>query len=218
MPDSAVLTFTDPDAYYTSIRGAQVDGIVTSGGNFRVKWTGIQLDRLAMQRSEETLPRVAHNAIDPKVYGILFAANPRQPSGYVRGLELSPADIIVYGVGSVGHNRSPAAFKWGTVALLHEDLAAAAEALIGRELTAPSFTQRIRPTALLMSRLLNLHEAASHLAETVPDILAKPEVARSDLLYLILGMRSSIARVGDKLRERPALDLVRRPCERWSRL
>src|ERR1700722_12548023 len=93
---------------------------------FRVKWTGIQLDRLAMQRSEETLPRVAHNAIDPKVYGILFATNPRQPSGYViiRGLELSPADIIVYGVGSVGHNRSPAVFQWGSMALLHEDLAA----------------------------------------------------------------------------------------------
>jgi hypothetical protein len=139
---------------------------------FRVKWTGIQLDRLAMQRSEETLPRVAHNAIDPKVYGILFATNPRQPSGYVRGLELSPADIIVYGVGSVGHNRSPAVFQWGSMALLHEDLAAAGEALIGRELTAPSFTHRIRPPALLMSRLSNLHEAAGHLAETAPDILA----------------------------------------------
>jgi class 3 adenylate cyclase len=34
MPDSAVLTFTDADAYHASILGAQVDGIVTSGGNF----------------------------------------------------------------------------------------------------------------------------------------------------------------------------------------
>jgi hypothetical protein len=158
MPDSAVLTFTDPDAYHASIRGARVDGIVTSGGNFRVKWTGIQLDRLAMQRREETLPRVAHNAIDPGQYGILLATNPRQPPGYVRGLELSPADIIVYGVGSVGHNRSPAA-EWGSMALMHEDIAAAGEALIGRELTARSFTQRIRPPAPLLSRLLNLHKA-----------------------------------------------------------
>jgi AraC-like DNA-binding protein len=179
MPDSAVLTFTDPDAYHASLLGAQVDGIVTSGGNFRVKWTAIQLDRLSMQRSEETLPRVAHNAINPKQYGILFATNPRQPLGYVRGLELSPADIIVYGVGSVGHNRSPAAFQWGSMALRHGDLAAAGEALIGRELTAPSFTQRVRPPAPLLSRLLNLHEAAGHLAETAPDILAKPEVARA---------------------------------------
>ena len=144
MPNSAVQTFTDPDAYHASIRGAQVDGIVTSGGNFRVKWTGIQLDRLAMQRSEETLPRVAHNAINPKQYGIIFATNPRQPLGHVRGLELSPADIIVYGVGSVGHNRSPAAFEWGSMALMHEDIAAAGEALIGRELTAPSFYRASR--------------------------------------------------------------------------
>jgi hypothetical protein len=84
--------------------------------------------------------------------GILLATNPRQPLGYVRGLELSPADIIVYGVGSVGHNRSPAAFEWGSMALMQEDIAAAGEALIGRELTAPSFTQRIRPPAPLPSR------------------------------------------------------------------
>jgi AraC-like DNA-binding protein len=193
MPDSAVLTFTDPDAYHASIRGAQVDGIVTSGGNFRVKWTGIQLDRLAMQRSEETLPRVAHNAINPEQYGILLATNPRQPLGYVRGLELSPADIIVYGVGSVGHNRSPAAFEWGSMALMHEDIAAAGEALIGRELTAPSCTQRIRPPAPLLSRLLNLHEAAGYLAETAPDILAKPEVARAMEQALTEAMIACIA-------------------------
>jgi hypothetical protein len=111
MSDSAVLTFTDLDEYHASIRGAQVDGVITSRGSFRVKWTGIQLDRLSMQRSEETLPRIASNAIDRKVYGIVLATNPRQPSAYIRGLELSPADIIVYGVASVGHNRIPAAFQ-----------------------------------------------------------------------------------------------------------
>ena len=192
MPDSAVLTFTDLDAYHASIRGAQVDGIVTSRGNFSVKWTGIQLDRLSMQRSEETLPRVAYNAIDPKQYGIIFATNPRQPLGYVRDLELSPADIIVYGVGSVGHNRIPAPFQWGSMALMQEDLAAAGEALVGRELIAPSFTHRIRPPAPLMSRLLNLHEAAGRLAETSPDILAHSEVARAFEQGLLHAMVSCI--------------------------
>jgi AraC-like DNA-binding protein len=72
-----------------------------------------------------------------------------------------------------------AGYRWGTISLLHEDLAAAGEALIGRELTAPSSTHRIRPPAPLLSRLTKLHEAAGHLAKTVPDILAQPEVARA---------------------------------------
>jgi hypothetical protein len=32
-----------------------------------------------------------------------------------------------------------------------------------------------------------------------------------DLLYLLVGMRSSVACVGDEFRQRPALDLIRRP-------
>src|ERR1700757_784143 len=58
-------------------------------------------------------------------------------------------------------------------------VAAAREALIGHELTAPCFTHRIRPPAPLLLRLSNLHEAAGHLAKTAPDILAQPEVARA---------------------------------------
>jgi AraC-like DNA-binding protein len=179
MFESTVLTFTDLDAYHASIRGVQVDGVVTSRGDFRVKWTGIQLERLSMQRSEETLPRVANNAVDPKIYGIVFATNPNQPSAYLKGLELSPADMIIFSVGSEGHNRTEAAFQWGSITLAHEDLAAAGEVLIGRELTAPSVTQCIRPPLPLLLRLSNLHKAAGLLAETCPDILANPQVARA---------------------------------------
>jgi AraC-like DNA-binding protein len=180
MFESTVLTFTELDAYHASIRGVmQVDGIVTSGGDFRAKWTGIQLERLSMQRSEETLPRVANNAIDPKVYGIVFATNPDQPSAYLKGLELTPADMIIFSVGSEGHNRTEAACQWGSIALAHEDLAAAGGILIGRELTSPSVTQRIRPPPPLLLRLSNLHKVAGLLAETCPEILANSQVARA---------------------------------------
>jgi hypothetical protein len=60
------------------------------------------------------------------------------------------------------------------MSLPHEDLAAAGEALIDRELTAPSFTHRIRPPAPLLSRLSNLHEAAGHLAKTAPAFWPNP--------------------------------------------
>jgi hypothetical protein len=86
---------------------------------------------------------------------------------------------LVYRAGSIGHNRSSTACQWGSIALTHEDLATAGETIIGRELASPPFTQRIRPSAPLLSRLQSLHEAAGHLAKTAPDMLARPEVARA---------------------------------------
>ena len=193
MPDSEVMTFTDPDAYLATFRYAQAQGVVTARGKFRAELTRVNLHRLSLHRCEETLPRVANSAVDPKRYAMAFAINPNQPPVYVSGLELSPADIVVHRVGSEGHNRSVAGYRWGTISLLHEDLAAAGETLTDRELTAPSFTHRIRPLAQLMSRLLNLHEAAGHLAKTAPDILAHPEVARALEEGLVHAMVSCIS-------------------------
>ena len=60
-----------------------------------------------------------------------------------------------------------------------EDLAAAGEAIIGRELAPATFARSQAPPAPALSRLRKLHEAAGHLARNHPDILAKPEVARA---------------------------------------
>jgi AraC-like DNA-binding protein len=193
MPDSAVVTFTDLDAYHAALRDVQAQGAVTARGKFHAELTRVDLHRLSVHRGEETLPRVANSAVDPKLYAIIFATNPSQPSVYISGLELSPADIIVHRVGSVGHNRSAAGCRWGFMSLPHEDLAAAGEALIGRELTAPSFTHRITPPTPLLSRLLNLHEAAGRLAKTAPDILTHPEVARALEQGLVHAMVSCIS-------------------------
>ena len=192
MPDSAVVTFTDPDAYHAAIRDAHAEGVITGRGNFRAESTAIWLDRLSLQRSKETLPRAVYSAIDPKMFGIVFAISPDQQA-YINGLEFSQGDIIVFRAGSVGHNRSSGASQWGSIALTHADVAAAGEAIIGRELTTPLFTQRIRPPAPLLSRLLKLHEAAGHLAKTAPDILSHPEVARALEHALVHAMVSCIS-------------------------
>jgi AraC-like DNA-binding protein len=178
MPDSAVRTFTDPEAYHAAMRHAQAEGVVTARGNFRAESTTIQLDRLSLQRSKETLPRTVYSAIDPKVFGIVFATCTDQQA-YVNGHEFSRGDVIVFRAGSMGHNRSSTACQWGSIALTHQDAATAGEKIIGRELIAPQFTRRVTPPPLLLSRLLSLHEAAGHLAKTAPDILVQPEVARS---------------------------------------
>jgi len=106
---------------------------------------------------------------------------------------LSSGEILAWGSELATHHRSAAPCKWGSMSLTREDLAAAGEAIIGRELAPPSFPQRIRPPAPAVSRLLNLHEAAGHLAKTAPDILAKPEVARAMEQALVEAMVSCLA-------------------------
>jgi hypothetical protein len=54
MPNSSVLSFTDPDAYHAAIRAPQVEGVITAPGNFRAELTRIDFDRLLMQRGDES--------------------------------------------------------------------------------------------------------------------------------------------------------------------
>ena len=192
MPSSAVHTFTDPDALHAAIRDAQAEGIVTGRGNFHAEFASVQLDRLSLQRSEETLPRVSYSAVDPKVFAIIFATHPDQQI-HINGLELSQGDIIGFRAGSEGNNRSSSACRWGSIALTHDDIAGAGETIIGRELIAPPVTHLIKPAPHLLSRLLNLHEAAGHPARTAPDILAKPEVARAMDQALVEAMVACLA-------------------------
>jgi AraC-like DNA-binding protein len=193
MPDSAVMTFTDPDVYHANIRRTQVvEGVVTVRGEYRAELTRTDLHRLWMQRADETLARVLNFTPSGERVPILFATDQHQAAMHFSGLELSTDEIIVIGFGTESHHRTSAACRWGAMSLTLDDLVAAGQAIIGRELTAPSFTHRIRPPALLLSRLSNLHEAAGHLAKTAPDILAQPEVARAIEQALVHAMVSCI--------------------------
>src|SRR5215470_10055865 len=176
---SAFRTFTDPDAYHAAISGthARADGVVAACGNFRADLATIQLDRVLLRHAGATLPRTTYSAIDPRMFAIAFATDPRQQI-YVNGLELVPDAIVVFRAASEGHNRFSAS-RWSSVALLHEDVAAAGQTLIGRELIAPPHTHLIKPSAPLFSKLLKLHKAVCQLAEAAPEVLAGAEVARA---------------------------------------
>jgi AraC-like DNA-binding protein len=193
MPDSEVMTFTDPDAYHANIRRTQVvEGVVTARGEYRAELTRTDLHRLWVQRGDETLARVLNFAPSGERVPILFATHQRQAAMHFSGLELPPDEIIVIGFGAASHHRSSAACRWGAISLTLEDLVAAGQAIIGRELTAPSFTYRIKPPPALFARLSSLHEAAGNLAKTAPDILGRSEVARALEQGLVHAMVSCV--------------------------
>jgi hypothetical protein len=178
VPSSTVSTFTDPDAYHAAIRHTHAEGIVTGRGQFRAELTLVRLNRVSLHRGEEALPRLTYSAVDPALFLIAFPVH-RDQQLYVGGLEMVHGDIFAFRAGTESYNRMAAGCRWGTIFLTHEDIAAAAEAIVARELTAPPVTHRIMPPPGVLNRLLNLHEAAGHLAKTAPDILVKPEVARA---------------------------------------
>jgi AraC-like DNA-binding protein len=90
----------------------------------------------------------------------------------------------------VVHQRSEADFHYGTVSLPSEYLAAAAEAIIGRELPESPHKSTLRPSSGLMLRLLNIHKSIGQLAHGTPDILELPEVSRAlenELIRILMG-------------------------------
>ena len=179
MPSSAVRTFTDPVEFFTGIRNLQIVGIVQRRGEFRASLTRIDLHRLFLCRFDENLPRIMKITPSGKRAGILFAVKPGQPAMLVNGTEIAEDQIARVGLHWEWYLRSSAPSEWGTMSLAADDLAAAGEQIIGRELVPPTFAASITPPAPALTRLRKLHEAASHLAKIAPDILAKPEVARA---------------------------------------
>ena len=74
------------------------------------------------------------------------------------------------------------------MSLAPEDLATEGEVIIGRELVPATFALSLAPPTRALSRVRKLQEAAGHLAKTVPDILAMPEVARATEQALVEAM------------------------------
>jgi AraC-like DNA-binding protein len=179
MPSSAVRTFTDPDEYFAGIRNLPIEGIVLRRGEFRAESAQIDLHRFFMHRADEHLPRIMRVTRNGVRSLIIFGTTPDQPAMQINGIETSQNQIATFGLASHLYLRSSTRCEWGTVSMSPEDLAAAGETIIGRELVVPTFIDTTTPPKHALSRLRKLHEAAGHLAKTAPDILAKPEVARA---------------------------------------
>ncbi len=193
MPDSAVLSFTDPDAFHANLRRPRVEGIVTGRGEYRAELTRIDLHRLWMQHGDESLPRVLDLSPSRERPAIVLGTSQKQPAMHLDGRELPQHEIIVVGSGVPIRFRSSGACHWRAMSLTLGDFVASAQAITGREFIAPFFTQFIRPPPAFLARLSNLHEAAGHLARTAPDILAHPEVARALEQGLVHAMVSCLS-------------------------
>jgi AraC-like DNA-binding protein len=179
MPQPAIFQSSDPYEHQRSLRADAVELVVTGPGDFRGEVTRIDVHRLWLQRSRESLPRVVHSAVSQNRNGIFFLADAEQAPTRHTGKEFPPGCMMVYSAGAEHHHRASSPCHWAAMSLPLEDLAAVGQAIAGRDLTAPKVSELIRPPPPLMDRLLRLHAAAGLLAATTPEILAHPKVAEA---------------------------------------
>jgi AraC-like DNA-binding protein len=175
MPSSRAFAFDDPHPYQAAIRAAKVEITPTTKGHFHAELLQIDLHRLWMQRSRESLPQLCRGSIDADRAAIEFPVG--APGFRLNGLDVAPGEIVVHSWKSC-HCLSLAPGHIGTMSLTPADLAATGRVLLGRDLTVPPVAQVVRPAPAHMTRLMSLHEQAAQLARTVPDILARPRLAR----------------------------------------
>ena len=193
MPRGSVVAFDDPDRFAAAFRATNYELLGVPRGRFQAELTHIDLSRLLMQRSGRAGPGTVHSASLPRRIAIMFLADAEQATPYRNGMSLSADDLVIHRPGANNHLRTTGPSRLAMMSLEPEDLAEAALAITGREVTAPSSTHLIRPPPGQLARLRSLYGAAHELAKVAPRAFAHPGVAQSLEQQLIHAMVSCIA-------------------------
>jgi AraC-like DNA-binding protein len=173
-----VYSLDDPSACQAVFPFANVELFPTAKGNFHAEITQVGMNRIWMNRIHISLPEINTVAVKPGRRSIGFLTECNSSSLLDCGLEVRRGDMVVNRP-DVVHQRSDADFHYGTVSLASDDLAAAAEAIVGRGLPETPHKSLVRPPFASMRRLLDLHKGIGQLAHHTPDILEIPEVTRA---------------------------------------
>jgi AraC-like DNA-binding protein len=178
MPWSRVLKFDDPYCCQMAIQAAEVEIYPTTRGKFHSDITQIGLNRLWMQRFHQQLAQLNSVAIKPGRKVIGFLTKEHQPTLQHCGMDVSAGVIIVNDFDTM-HQRSGVDLYYGAMSLPLDDFDAAAKAISGYEFPGTTLKHLVRPSPVLMSRLLELHKMVGQIAETTPHILELPEVIQA---------------------------------------
>jgi hypothetical protein len=188
MAENGTATFANPDDYQAGIGDANVNLIVTGGGDFNARLTWLHLRRFHVLRGRENLSRIAFISLSPAQVFVSFPASAGSPLTY-GGLGLQFGEVVFHSRGERMHQRTNGESQWGLISLPPEQLAACSKALTGRKITPPSAVRVLRPSRSEATRLLRLHSKACRLAETRHKLIANPEVARAleqELLHALV--------------------------------
>ena len=135
------------------------------------------MDKLWMQRFEETLPRLHRGTIRPdrKVFTFLTED---QPEVYNRGKLFSVGELCAND-SDMQHVVTNGNYRLGGISLDPEELAAACKSMMGYEFDPEHCNRFLRPAPELMKRFLDLHATVGSFAKATPEFLEIPAVVRA---------------------------------------
>jgi AraC-like DNA-binding protein len=191
---SRTYSFADPDDYQYRIRASQAEILTSSSGTFEGSLSTVDFERLWIQSGSDSLPRIARTTLDARRCAVMFVADRDQQPTLLAGRELAPGTMAVYGKGTTNVLRTEGSNRWSTLSLAHEDLAAAGEAIAGRELICPSDTRLLRLPAALATRLMAAHARAIAIVGKTPEVLANRAAATAlehELTHILVSCLAS---------------------------
>jgi len=178
MPSSVVRRFADPDDYTAAIRASRgAELLVTGPGQFAAKLVRFDFHQLWMQRFQESLPRIGHSAVSPDRAVVMIRTRPG-PGLSLNGIEMAPNGIIRLSERHAFFQRSSGPACFATMSLPVEAMVTAGAAIAGCDLMPPLDALTVIAPEAATARLQRLHEAAEHLADDSPEVIANPEAAR----------------------------------------
>ena len=188
MAKNGTAMFATPDDYQAAVGVANVNLVVTGGGDFNARLTWLNLNCLHALRGFENLPRIAFVSLSPAQLFVSFPTSERSSLTY-GGVGLRCGDVVFHARGERMHQRTSGESQWGSISLPAQQLASFSKALTGLEITSPPVGQVLRPTRTAVTRLLTLFSKACRLAETKHKLIANPEIARAleqELLHALI--------------------------------
>jgi AraC-like DNA-binding protein len=127
------------------------------------------------------------------------------------GLGLHRTSLVLHAPGERFHQRATGAVRWGLIAVSPQDLARYSRALLGAGLPR-HVIGLLHPSARSSAELLRLHAQAARLAQTKPELLARPEVTRAleqDLIHaLVTALGSAVTSRRIRTRSRRSAIMV----------
>lgn len=191
MPSSSNSVTTDIDQFRDALRPGEGELTVTGRGRFEATVVRVSLHRLWMQSAREQLARTWHTEVPSDRGSIAFLLTPGM--AVFQGVEASADDISLKSRGAPVWQRLGPAAHWGSMSLPLEDWSEIASVIAGRELLTTRRSMLVTPKASALATLRRVHSATANLAETTPEMIAHPDVARGLEQRLIQAMVDCIA-------------------------
>ncbi len=173
---SEVRSFGDPDEYTAAMRGAKVELSVLAAAPFTADITYIAFNSVRVQRFAGSVPRIMHSQITNDRAVICLHTEPGP--GLIRGgTELTSDSVARLALNQSSFQRVTGSVRWGTISLPVETIVSEGVGA-GCDLTPPRSDLIVTPDASAMAELRRLHASVGRVAETAPEVIEIPEVAR----------------------------------------